>query len=137
VEKMPKVYKHPAATKTPAGYTHYRVFVSPDRPGPPVAGFRPAFSYTEKVGLQHIVDGTPNTFMVAEAAEAVPWTKPDELEYEDSKPLPKLGGFGTFSKGFNALLCDGSVRWFPDTTDQGVLRKWITRDGGEVIPDLR
>jgi hypothetical protein len=80
--------------------------------------------------------------MVVEAAEAVEWTKPDELAYLDQPffgqpgqklgPLPKLGFAG--EKGFHGLMCDGSVRFVKDTTDEKVIRALITPTGGEVVP---
>ena len=36
-------------------------------------------------------DGAANTITVVEAAEAVPWTKPDDLVYDPAAPLPPLG----------------------------------------------
>ncbi|WP_261363099.1 hypothetical protein [Gemmata palustris] len=32
-----------------------------------------------------ITDGTSNTFMCVTAATAVPWTKPDELEFDPER----------------------------------------------------
>ena len=49
------------------------------------------------------------TLMIVEAAEPVPWTKPDDLPYDDAKPLPRLGG--PFEDGSYAAFADGSVRF--------------------------
>jgi prepilin-type processing-associated H-X9-DG protein len=69
--------------------------------------------------------------MIAEAEEAVVWTKPDEL-LADGKTPPKLGKF--FSGGFNVAFWDGSVRYFPKVP-KGAL-KYIDPSDGEVIgPD--
>ncbi len=38
-----------------------------------------------------------------------------------------------FTGGFNALFCDGSVRFIKESIDAVVLQALITRDGGEVI----
>jgi hypothetical protein len=89
--------------------------------------------------MSQITDGTSNTILVVEAKEAVPWTKPEtDLPFEAGKPgeQPKpiidiLGGH--FRKGFNALLCDGSVRFIRESVSIVVLRALITRDGGEVL----
>jgi len=44
-----------------------------------------------------------------EAAESVPWAKPDDLVYDGKLPLPKFGGpNGSFTVGF----ADGSVNTF-------------------------
>jgi hypothetical protein len=75
-------------------------------------------------------DGMSNTLLVVEAAEEIPWTKPDELEYGQGMPLPKLGGADR--PGFMALLADGSVRFVSRSTNEQTLRGFITRGGGEV-----
>ena len=41
-------------------------------------------------------------------AKAVPWTKPDDLRYDEKHPAAGLGGL--LPGGFNAAFCDGSVR---------------------------
>jgi hypothetical protein len=85
--------------------------------------------------LISILDGTSNTLIVAEAADPVIWTKPDELKYDGTgmkkAPLPKLGG--VTAGGFHALLGDGRAVWFPDGTPDDTLRATITIDGGEVV----
>ena len=76
-----------APWKTPPGHTFYRVFVS----SPAV---HPQAAFTKGVPTRipgSIPDGTANTILVVEAAEAVPWTKPEDLEYDPNGPLPKLG----------------------------------------------
>jgi hypothetical protein len=49
-------------------------------------------------------DGIANTILIIEAADPVPWTKPDELGYDPNKPLPRLGGH--FWQGTNAAMAD-------------------------------
>jgi prepilin-type processing-associated H-X9-DG protein len=77
-------------------------------------------------------DGLSNTVMIAEAAEAVPWSKPEELEYDPAKPPPKLGGL--FDDGFNAAFCDGSVRFLRKTIKPATLHLLIQRNDGQPIP---
>jgi hypothetical protein len=62
----------------------------------------------------------------------VPWPKPEELEYDRAKPLPKLGG--QFPDGFYAAFADGKVRFIRRDTDEKTLRAWITRNGDEQGP---
>jgi hypothetical protein len=69
--------------------------------------------------------------MIVEAGEAVPWTKPEELPYDPDKPLPKLGGL--WKTGFHVAMCDGDVRNVKKTVDETTLRRFITRNGGEVV----
>lgn len=82
-------------------------------------------------GIATITDGSSNTFLVAEAGEAVPWAKPADLSYDGVKPLPKLGGpTGSFAVAF----ADGSVRTFRrPALDEATLRALITVAGGEVV----
>ena len=66
-----------------------------------------------------------------EAADAVPWTKPDHLLYDPNGKLPRVGA--GFKKGFHVALADGSVRFVRSTVDEKTLRSLITINGGEVI----
>jgi len=38
-------------------------------------------------------DGLSNTFLIVEAGEAVPWTKPADLPYDPDKPFPQVSKF--------------------------------------------
>jgi RNA polymerase sigma factor (sigma-70 family) len=120
VAQMPKTYA-PVVGKAKEGYTFYQVFTGKGTVFPGPKGIR----FTE------IKDGTSNTAMIIEAGEAVPWTKPADLPYQDGKPLPKLGGL--FKGGFNLALCDGSVHFVRPNFDQRVMRLLITRNDGQVV----
>jgi hypothetical protein len=104
-----------------ADATYYQVFVGKDT----------VFDGADGVPIQAISDGTSNTFALAEAAEAVPWTKPADLPFDAKKPLPELGGL--FEKGFHAATADGAVHWLRKDFDEQTMRQAITRSGGEVI----
>jgi prepilin-type processing-associated H-X9-DG protein len=69
--------------------------------------------------------------MVVEAEEGVPWTKPDELEFDPKQDLPKLGK--AFQGGFNVLYGDGSVHFYKSVPKSA--KAMITKAGGEVIVD--
>jgi len=118
LEKMPKVYTAPRG-KPDKGYTFYQSFAGE---GALMSG-KPQKIFT-------IADGTSNTFMIVEAGESVPWTKPADVAYDAKKPLPKLGG--VFDGNFNVAFCDGSVRFVPKGVKDENLKKYITVAGGEV-----
>jgi hypothetical protein len=116
LEPIPELYAHPKDPEAAEqGLTPYRLFV-----GPLTAFEGPNPRYPDSIPR-----GTPNTIMIVEAADAVPWTKPDELRYHPDGPLPRLGG--RFPGGFNAVMWDRTVR-FLDTKEFGEtkLREAIT-----------
>jgi Protein of unknown function (DUF1559)/Domain of unknown function (DUF4190) len=121
----PKVYAHPAGRDPDPTMTYYQVFV----------GKGTAFEPGRKVKLPiDFPDGTPNTILVVEAANPVPWTKPDDLTFDPDGPLPALGGLS--AGGFNVLAADGSTRFLGQKLSEQTVRGAITRNGSEVLgPD--
>jgi hypothetical protein len=75
-----------------------------------VAGVRP----------HEIRDGLANTLMLVEAARAVPWTKPEDVEIDVQSVRPALGGI--FSEGFHASTFHGSVVFVTDVNNDSELR---------------
>jgi hypothetical protein len=129
MERMPAIYGLPNRPDKFKYQTFFRVFTGPNtpfdltrnRPGPLGRGLR----------LTDFTDGTSNTLLVVEAAESVPWTKPDELPFNEKGPMPKLGGL--YADRFLALFADGSVRTIGTKTPPEVLRAVITPNGGEIV----
>jgi hypothetical protein len=127
---MPPVYAPRAGTTKVAHGTFYRVFTGQDTP------FNPATTKRGPVSLGRSLpatfpDGTSNTFMVVEAAEAVPWTRPDELAYDAKKKPPKLGA--QFPGTFLVAMGDGSVRVIKTTIDEKILHLLINPHDGMPI----
>jgi Protein of unknown function (DUF1559) len=120
IDKMPKTLALPNMMSKP-GHTHYRVFV----------GNGALFDWIQGYTIADISDGTSNTWMVVEAEEGVPWSKPDELEFDPKKDLPKLGK--AFKNGFHVAYADGSVRFYKEVPKSA--KAMITKAGGEVIED--
>jgi hypothetical protein len=139
LDKMPSVYAPVGVTPKEPHATFYRVFVAPPGGRITTAWAAVPLAHTpfgaQGAGpiVRAVPDGTSNTFGIVEAGEAVPWTKPEELEYDAKKPLPKLGGL--FNDGFNAALLDGAVIFVTNRLDEPSLRAFITANGDEM-PEL-
>jgi hypothetical protein len=118
--KMPKLYALPGKPKGDPTVTHYQVCAGPG------ALFEPG----KKITFRDVTDGLSNTILAAEAAEGVPWTKPEDLAFDPQKDPPKLG---FFKDGYTILMGDGSTRRLKKQLDPAVLKALITRAGGEVI----
>jgi RNA polymerase sigma factor (sigma-70 family) len=116
LDRMPSPYASAPQTRREAqgSLTHFRVFVGD---GTPFEGGRSP-RWTD------FSDGPGQTILIAEADEAVPWTKPDELPYAPDKPLPALGG-GTRGS-FLVEMANGMVLTIPANFDEVLLRRAIT-----------
>jgi uncharacterized protein DUF1559 len=125
--KMPLPYVHPTQGRPKEPYaTHYQVFTGGGSlfEASPQSQSR-TLEELEKAGR---ID---DTVLVIEAADAVPWTKPQDLTFVSDGPLPGLGGLhadGTYL----FLMTDGSVHgtWpgFPEEMIREVIlckpREW-------------
>jgi hypothetical protein len=121
--EMPRIYARPGEYVPGVSQTTpFQVFTGPST----------AFEDGPRaVSIAGITDGTSNTFMVVEARNEVPWTKPEDLPFDPTKPLPPLGAAGR--SDFFALTCDGAVRRMPVTTDEKTLKGLVTRNGNEPV----
>jgi hypothetical protein len=74
--------------------------------------------------FDEIAAGTSNTFLLAQAAASVPWTKPEDMAIQAGQPLPLPEG------RFAVAFCDGSVRTVnrANTSDAVVLQYMNPRD---------
>jgi hypothetical protein len=126
---MPSIYADPRGKNKEPGMTYYQVFVGPGT----------VFEPMNRGPLANIripndiPDGTSNTILAVEAGKPFIWTKPDDLPFSEKAALPPLGGL--FPDGFNAALCDGSVRFIRRTVPASTLRLLIMRNDGNPIPD--
>ena len=120
LEEMPPEYAPVVREDVPYS-TYYQGFVGPGTLFDGEAGTR----------IADVTDGVGSTLMVVEAAEPVPWTKPEDLPFDEGKPLPKLGG--QFEDGFYLAFADGSARFLSRKVAPETLRALILRGDGEVI----
>ncbi len=119
-----KVYQLPYGEEKP-GITHYRAFVGNGAAFDPIQGLK----------FDQFLDGTSNTLLAVEAAEGVPWTKPDDIEFDPKKPMLKHLRFAD-NKPCMILFADGSVRAVSSKLKDDVLKLIIQRDDGMSVPDL-
>ena len=102
---MPKVYVCPSSTPGVPGMTNYRVFT----------GEATLFDPDRDVSPAGVKDGLSNTIAVVETIEGVPWTKPEDLPFDPTRPdpLPLYGAVSGHPGGLNAGFADGAVRFLP------------------------
>jgi hypothetical protein len=121
--KMPAIYE-PVGVKTKEQYTtFYQVFVGPG------AVFDGQSELT--LGKLAVTDGTSNTVMILEAAEAVPWTKPADLAFLPDKELSKLGSLKD-EGGSYACLGDCSIVFIRRDIPEKLLRQLVGYNEGGV-----
>lgn len=121
------LFEAPVTSKARPGETPYRVFVGSG------TAFRSEVQLPPRLSVRDFKDPLASIILVVEAAETVPWARPDELPCDPSLPLPALG---LFPDGFHALMADGSVRFIPGSTDEKLIRAMITIDGGETVDPI-
>jgi uncharacterized membrane protein YhaH (DUF805 family) len=81
IAKMPMVYEVPGA-EFPSGETSYLAVTGPNTAfGDGSSGMR----------FRDMVDGTSRTILFVEADQSVPWTKPDDYQFDPQNPVQGLG----------------------------------------------
>jgi RNA polymerase sigma factor (sigma-70 family) len=121
LKEMPAAYA-PITHKDRSQYSTYiQAFVGPGA----------LFEGDEGTKVADVTDQAGFTIVLAEGAEPVPWTKPEDLPYDPAKPLPKLGG--QYDDGFHVVFADGATLFLSKNLDAETLRALITRNGGEPV----
>jgi hypothetical protein len=121
LEKMPNVYTSPKAQAPKPTTTHYQVFVGKDT----------LFEDTNGLLVGKIGKAAAKTLLIVEAAEPVPWTKPQDLDYDPNGKLPKLGDVST--EGFCVAFLDGTTRFIKKSIDAKTLHALISRTDSQRI----
>jgi len=127
LEKMPDVFRVYDRDPKNKGTTYWQMPSLAQLP----AGPRPFHIPGHPLKIADISDGTSNTLMVVEAADAVPWAKPGDLTFDPTK-APKIGDLER--KRALVVLGDGSVRKMNlvKTSDEQ-LRALMTVNGAEIV----
>lgn len=119
---MPGVFRH---ATTAEGTTNTSIFAA--------VGKGLVFEKDNHKGreIREITDGTSNTIAIVEANRDIPWTKPQDIEFDLSQD--KMPELGIFPEVWIVGICDGSVRFVSKSIDLATWKKLLTRAGGEVI----
>lgn len=125
---MPKVYQCPSdSSPNAAATTNYVV----------ITGVGTMFEDAKATSIGDIADGVSNTLLVVE----VPGTSVHWMEPKDTTSIEWLSlvlknastGSSCHPGGFNALFCDGSVRFFSFEIDPEMLKLMIQKSDGQAI----
>lgn len=114
LSEMPAVYLNPrmqSSSDREKGLTHWQVFMGE---GTPMGGKPVPFTAMTPTG------GVPPIFLVVEAREPVPWTKPEDIPYSPDRPFPKLGDPDRTE--FLAVFLEGKVRKIRHNVSERSLR---------------
>ncbi len=124
--EMPDVFRS-VGDASDTTSTRIQTFTGPDAP----FGFRaPGLDQIGPTSAL-IRDGLSNTILYAEVAadRAVPWTKPDDLEFDVNHPLL---GIDT-SQGIRTVFFDGGQRTLRVDISAADFSALVTRNGHEVV----
>ncbi len=130
-EKMPKIYAIEGKSAGPPNTTHYQAIVGKGTAWELLSQLEGQFGRKGMRLQVDFPDGTTNTILVAEVAEPVIWTKPDDVPF-DGKQLPKFGG--VVRGGFNVVMTDGRVLFVRDNAKPLEILPALTRKAGDILP---
>jgi prepilin-type processing-associated H-X9-DG protein len=122
LDPMPSSFACPSDSAQKSGMTGYQVVIGAETAFTP--DFRP-------LRFEDFTDGVGKTLLVGESHRVVPWTKPEDLHFDKSRPLAGLGSY--HDKGFNAAFVDGSVKFLKSTIQESILSALLTRSGNEAF----
>jgi hypothetical protein len=121
--KMPAVYAPVGVKPKEPHTTFYQVFFGK---GSIFEGQRDL-----TLGRLAILDGVSNTAMILEAADAVPWTKPADLDFT-ANPLPKLGSLPDEGGSYASTGAAGVLIFIRRDIPDKLLRQLAGCDDGGI-----
>jgi DNA-directed RNA polymerase subunit RPC12/RpoP len=130
LSQMPDVYRLPT-DPSDTDRTHYRIFYDKDARQTPSQAI---FARNRRISIGWLPAGASNTILVVEAAEAVPWTKPDELPFPVEDPIEPLLG-SIYKNRYDVLFADGQVVTYEKGKgNDALLKSAITDKGADRLP---
>jgi uncharacterized protein DUF1559 len=121
VSKMPKTFQI-AGAFAPAGRTYIQVFTGPNTPFP---GAMQKLRFPAS-----FLDGSSNTVLLAEAASAVVWTAPDDMNTAFRAPKLLVGNHT--GKGPLVAMADGSVRFVSPRVSDKTWKAVVSPAGNDM-----
>jgi prepilin-type processing-associated H-X9-DG protein len=122
-QRIPQTYLCPSDT---AGRTNDTGYFA-------VTGEGTIFPPGKCTRIGDIRDGTSLTMMVGEASfSSTPWSKPDDSHYG---PQSTAQSPSAHAGGRQVLLCDGSVRFIPNSISSQIWQALRTINGNEAIDE--
>ncbi len=142
IKQMPAIFAHDGDTVKADGRTYYRGFdgpgalfekrFSPSHPIQPGGKLPPGVKILNgRIGTNQISDGLSNTILCVEARDSIEWTRPDELQFRKTNPLPSLGVDA--SQDYRIVMIDGKVKTINRFGgNDNAVKDAITIAGGEI-----
>jgi prepilin-type processing-associated H-X9-DG protein len=127
--QMPSVFSCPSESDAPSKRTTTRYVV--------INGPGAIFDGVKASGFADIRDGSMNTLLVVEAAEAeIPWMEPKDLNLGAMNLMLHSEDLGISSHhpgGANVVMADGSVHFLPSSMPAQEVQSLVTAAGGEPV----
>jgi peroxiredoxin/outer membrane protein assembly factor BamB len=123
LERIPEMFRAPGDAEDSTNTAYFAL-----------TGPGTMFDGPKGVSIEEVTDGSIVTILLVEARRPVPWTKPVDIPYDASKPLPKLGGI--YPGGFFVVSELGAPHFLSNDVKDAVLRALISRAGGEAGGDF-
>ncbi len=128
LDQMPDVFRS-LGDSADSTVTRMQTFTGPDAP----FGNRAAGSNQFGPTSAEFRDGTMHTLLVVEsgADAAVPWTSPDDLEFDVNDPLAALGTID--SDVIHAVTADGKIIRLLSSVAPATFKALVTINGDEIV----
>ncbi|MBR2004140.1 MAG: DUF1559 domain-containing protein [Thermoguttaceae bacterium] len=126
--KAPELFRRPGSSDPGCVYSCVVYSCAVDQ----TAALQPAKEPGSQLGfrLGEILDGTMNTILFVERKEPVCWMDPNaDLTFDEF-----LADVADASDAVPAVFLDGRAALLPKSSEPSVLKAYVTRAGGEVVP---